>query len=93
VDFEWDPAKSTSNKQKHGVDFSDAQAIWEDTDRAVLDSKYGAEPRHLTIGLIDGKLYTAVTTMRGSTIRIISVRRSRKEEEGHHGGRNGDQHR
>jgi uncharacterized protein len=29
--FEYDPAKSTENKRKHGIDFEDAQRLWADT--------------------------------------------------------------
>ena len=32
MDFEYDPAKSQSNKTKHGIDFQAAQAIWDDPD-------------------------------------------------------------
>jgi len=83
--FEWDPAKSALNKVKHGLDFDEALAIWLDPGRAVVDSKYTTEPRQLTIGLLDGRMYTAITTIRGGAIRIISVRRSRREEEELHG--------
>ena len=86
--FEWDPDKNASNKLKHGIDFVTAQAIWDDPCRAVLDSTLSDEPRQLTIGLVHGRMYTAITTTRGDIIRIISVRRSRKEEEVHHAGQN-----
>jgi hypothetical protein len=35
----------------------------------------------MVIGMIDGKHWTAIITYRDDLIRIISVRRSRKEEE------------
>jgi uncharacterized DUF497 family protein len=28
--FEFDPAKSASNKDKHGIDFVEAQVLWAD---------------------------------------------------------------
>ena len=84
--FEWDPAKSASNKIKHGVDFEEARVIWQDPDRAVVQSTVSTEPRQMTTGLLNGKMYTAITTMRGDAIRIISVRRARKVEEARHGG-------
>jgi uncharacterized DUF497 family protein len=84
--FEWDPAKSVSNKDKHGVDFEEAKAIWRDPDREVIASKYIDETRELTIASLNGKMYTAVSTMRDGVIRIISVRRSRKDEEARYGG-------
>lgn len=40
--------------------------------------------RHIVLGMIDGRHWTAITTKRGKRIRIISVRRSRKNEEAYH---------
>jgi len=42
---------------------------------------YLFEPRWLMIGLISGKHRSVVVTYRGQRVRIISARRSRKEEE------------
>ncbi len=78
--FEFDPAKSTANQSKHGIDFVAAQALWEDTNMLEVPAKVIGENRHLVIGKIEGKLWSAVITYRKDTIRIISVRRSRKEE-------------
>jgi len=90
VTFEWDPVKSETNEVKHGINFEEAKAIWQDPGRAVLQSKHDGEPRQLTIGLLDGKMYTVVTTTRDGVTRIISARRSRKEEEAHHAEQNHD---
>ena len=30
MEFEFDPQKSESNKKKHGIDFNEAQALWDD---------------------------------------------------------------
>ncbi|MDR1151565.1 MAG: BrnT family toxin [Bifidobacteriaceae bacterium] len=87
LEFEWDPAKSASNKTKHGVDFEEAQAIWRDPDRAVVQSSWSAELRFMTTGLLHGRMFTAITTMRGDAIRIISVRRARRVEAARHGKR------
>jgi len=78
--FEWDPAKSASNKLKHGIDFQAATAIWEDGRRIEIDVVRTGEPRQLSVGRANGKMWTAVTTRRGEAVRLISVRRSRKEE-------------
>jgi uncharacterized DUF497 family protein len=88
--YEWDPAKSASNKEKHGVDFTEAQAIWQDEHRITAQSQFTTESRQQTIGLIDSKLWAAVTTMRGDVIRIISVRRARKDEEERYGQQQAD---
>ncbi len=79
-DFEFDDNKSTSNLKKHGIDFVVAQELWVDPELIELQVKSEDEPRFLVIGLIAKKRWSAVITYRGSTIRIISVRRSRKKE-------------
>ncbi|TAN03684.1 MAG: BrnT family toxin [Rhodanobacteraceae bacterium] len=78
--FEFDEAKSRSNKVKHGIDFVAAQRLWEDASLLQVPAKTVDEPRFLVVGAIDGKHWSAVMTYRGSNIRIISVRRSRIEE-------------
>jgi uncharacterized DUF497 family protein len=80
VEFEFDSDKSDSNKRKHGIDFVEAQALWDDPDVIEIPVKTIDEPRHLVIGKIAEKYWSGVITYRSGKIRIISVRRSRKEE-------------
>jgi len=80
MEFEFDPKKSDSNKRKHGLDFDEAQALWDDPDLIEIPVQTIDEPRYLVIGTIEGKHWSGVITYRGEKIRIISVRRSRKEE-------------
>jgi len=80
MDFEFDPNKSEANKQKHGIDFVEAQALWNDVDRVEVPARTVDEPRIFVIGMISGKHWSAVITPRGAKPRIISVRRSRREE-------------
>ena len=78
--YEYDPNKSKANKLKHGIDFEEAQALWADSDLLEIPARTGGEPRFLLIGQIDNKHWSAVITYRDEAIRIISVRRSRREE-------------
>jgi uncharacterized DUF497 family protein len=78
--FEYDPEKSVTNHDKHGIDFEAAQAIWNDEERLEIPAKTVDESRYLVIGKIKDKCWSAVITYRGENIRIISVRRSRDEE-------------
>ena len=78
--FEYDSAKSAANKAKHGIDFEEAQSLWDDGDHIVIPSTYPAEARHTVIGTIAGKLWAAIVTLRGERTRIISVRRARHVE-------------
>lgn len=80
MEFEFDPQKSASNKVKHGIDFNEAQELWDDADLIEIPVRTINEPRYLVIGKILGKHWSGVITYRGEKIRIISVRRSRKEE-------------
>ncbi len=80
MEFEFDPQKSDDNKKKHGIDFSEAQALWDDHDLIEIPVKTSDEPRFLVLGKISGKHWSGVITYRDEKIRIISVRRSRKEE-------------
>lgn len=78
--FEYDDEKSTLNLEKHGIDFVLAQALWNDPDLIEVQAKIEDEPRFLVIGSIENKHWSAVITYRSNTIRIISVRRSRRSE-------------
>jgi uncharacterized protein len=78
--FEFDEAKSQANLQKHGINFIDAQALWDDSRLLEIPAKTEDEPRYLMIGLINGKHWSAVITYRGLNVRLISIRRSRTEE-------------
>jgi uncharacterized DUF497 family protein len=80
MEFEFDPKKSDINKAKHGIDFHEAQALWDDPHFIEIPVKTSDEPRYLVMGKISGKHWSAVITYRGEKIRIISARRSRKEE-------------
>jgi uncharacterized DUF497 family protein len=80
MEYEFDKLKSERNKEKHGIDFIEAQLIWEDIDRIEIPARTEDEPRYLVIGKIGNKCWSAIITYRGDRIRIISVRRSRKEE-------------
>ena len=80
MEFEFDPDKSAANKAKHGIDFVEAQALWDDDERVEGAARTTEEPRRVVVGRIGGVCWTAVITYRGERTRIISVRRSRKEE-------------
>ncbi len=84
MQYEYAPAKSAANKEKHGIDFEEAQALWLDEYRIELDTRSETEARYAVIGQMpgqrSGQMWTAICTDRGRNIRIISVRRARKEE-------------
>ena len=80
MEFEFDPEKSKSNKIKHGIDFVEAQLLWDDPDRLEVPAKIQKEKRLLLVGRISAKHWSAIFTLRSGRTRIISVRRARKQE-------------
>jgi uncharacterized DUF497 family protein len=79
MEFEFDERKSAANRDKHGMDFVQAQELWRIASWEQ-DLPYVGEPRQMITGMIAGKLWSAVYTMRGKTVRLISVRRARIDE-------------
>ena len=80
MEFDFDERKSTGNKRKHGIDFVEAQLIWEDPDRVEIPARTEDEPRFLVIGSIGERHWSAMITYRDNKTRIISVRPSRPTE-------------
>jgi uncharacterized DUF497 family protein len=81
MEFEWDEAKRRGNLAKHGVDFVDAQALFDGRPVLTVLSPRSGEERSATTGEIDGRFYTVISTQRGKRIRIISARRARDGEQ------------
>ncbi len=80
--FEWDAAKNRANAAKHGVDFADGVAVFED-DLALTrpDTEARGEQRFVTLGQdAFGRLLVVAFTERGSRIRIISARPATNQE-------------
>ncbi len=57
--FEFDPGKSEINKARHGIDFVQAQVLW-NSPLLELPAKEAREKRYLEIGTIHGVHWTAV---------------------------------
>ena len=80
--FEYDEKKSQINKEKHNIDFVEAQKLWQDKDALVVPANIvDGESRYALISKILTKCFVAIFTLREDTYRIISVRRCRKNEE------------
>lgn len=78
--FEYDPQKSSSNQEKHGIDFEEAQRIWDDPHLLEIAARTVEEPRWIVLGTYRSKVWACVITRRSDRVRIISVRRARDEE-------------
>ena len=80
--FEYDEKKSQINKEKHGIDFVEAQKLWQDEDALVIPANIvDNEIRYALISKRFTKCFIAIFTIRNNIYRIISVRRCRKNEE------------
>jgi uncharacterized DUF497 family protein len=55
--------------------------LWRDPDRLEIPARSIDEPRAQVIGRIGEVVWSAFITMRNNRIRIISVRRTRDEEQ------------
>jgi hypothetical protein len=85
IKFEWDSAKATTNINKHGVSFEEAQSVFYD-EFAVqfFDEEHStSEERFLLLGMsTGGRLLLVCHCEReeGDVIRIISARNATKTE-------------
>ena len=80
MELKFDETKNIINQQKHGIDFEEAQALWNDLNRLEIPAKTEDEPRWVVLGKIGDKHWSAIITVRQDRIRLISVRRARTEE-------------
>ena len=80
--FEWDAAKDALNASKHCVSFEEAVEVFVDHKHADFDASHpqDGERRRKAVGMIGGRLFTVVYTVRGQAIRIISARRANAYE-------------
>jgi uncharacterized DUF497 family protein len=74
----WDERKRLGNLERHGIDFAQAEEIWDrpTVTREDIRHDYG-EPRYVTFGVLAGRVVVLVHTERGDDVHIISLRRKR----------------
>jgi uncharacterized DUF497 family protein len=78
--FEWDDDKRLSNIKKHALDFNDVKEIWAGYVLEKPSPQDHDEMRLITIGVFEHRHITVISTLRDDIRRIISARRSRKNE-------------
>ena len=81
MEFEYDQTKSRANSTKHGIDFEQAKALWNDPQRVEFVARFSDESRLGLVAQLGEKLWTAIFTVREDRTRMISVRRARQDEE------------
>lgn len=87
MDLEFDPAKDETNRFKHGIALAFGKKVFSDPDIQVMPSfrPIDGEDRYKAVGLVNGKLYTAIYVLRNERVRMISVRRSNGSEQRDYG--------
>ena len=82
MDVIWDPAKAEANLRKHGVHFSDAEAVlFDPLALSMEDEDAEGEDRYIAMGQDTvGRVLVVVYTYRGDAIRLISARPATRKE-------------
>lgn len=77
----WDESKRRLNLRKHGIDFREAEEIFDGPMVTAEDSRmsYG-EQRLVTLGVLNGVVVSLTYTERQGDLRIISIRKALKHE-------------
>ena len=80
----WDPEKARTNLRKHGIRFSDAEAVlFDPLAITVEDISSRGEPRFISVGTDSlGQVLVVVYAYRETHVRLISARRATRKE--HH---------
>jgi uncharacterized DUF497 family protein len=82
MEFEWDDAKSRSNRTKHGLSFEDAEQVLAGPCLTFRDTRFDyGEDRYATLGLLSGRIVVIAYALRGETTRIISMRKGNRREQ------------
>jgi uncharacterized DUF497 family protein len=85
MELEWDEAKRRSNLRKHGIDFCGIEEVFEGATVTILDDRFDyGEQRFVSFGLLAGRVVAVTHTESGEVIRVISVRKATKDEEGNY---------
>ena len=73
MEFEFDPLKSETNRKKLGIDFIEAQKLWNDEDRVEFPARSDDEDRYAVLAELNEKLWVAFFTPRKNNIRITAI--------------------
>ncbi len=78
----FDPAKREATLAGRGLDFADAEVVFEGPTYRTVDDRFEyGEERILTVGLLAGRMVIVVWTQRGSRRPVISMRKANEREQ------------
>jgi len=79
--LEWDDNKNRENLANHGLNFEDAEHVFENPTFTFEDTRFEyGETRYITFGLLEGRMVVVAHTPRGNKTRIISMRKGNDRE-------------
>lgn len=79
--FIWDPKKRLANIDKHGIDFRDAERVFNGLTITAEDRRVNYyEKRFLTLGMLGAKVVCVAHTEHDELVRVISIREATKYE-------------
>ena len=82
MEFSWDEPKREWVLAERGIDFLRvAFSLFDGRPLLTVPTQRGEEERFLSIGPIEGKFFAVIWMWRDGTIRIVTARRARHEEE------------
>jgi len=76
MNFEYDPNKDRLNRERHGVDFAEAQELWRNPHVVLPARRVRGEERRMIVWTIEGKVFVAIFTVGSGWIRLISCHRA-----------------
>jgi uncharacterized protein len=81
--FAWDDRKEAITIAERRLSFAYAARVFDDPASLQIDASrpQDGEKRRKAIGMIEGRLFVVVYVMRGEICRIISARRTNRQED------------
>ncbi len=80
MDYEWDEPKRQSNLRKHGLDFIDADLVFEAPIKVTVDTSHADDGRYADLAEVNGRVLMLVYSLRRQTVRCISLRVASRRE-------------
>ena len=82
----FDPAKRERTLAERGLDFADAQLVFDSVLTENPDDRFEyGEERRITVGLIRDRMVVVVWTRRGEDYHVISMRKANEREQRRYG--------
>ena len=80
MDYEWDEAKRLRNLRKHGLDFMDADLVFEASLKITVGAAHAEDDRYADLAEVNGRVLMLVYTLRRQMARCISLRVASRRE-------------